>query len=167
MHVQLLKLHTPRDSNQEVNRVTTVLEPDTATDDMYSQYTEVILTGSVQAESREADITGWESEFHDTLTKDVGTADLAEFKMDTGDHPTISQALYNTLQSLVDIVNKELRWLKDKGFIRESDSSWSSPMVTVKMPDGSVRICIDFKAINSITIHSRSICPGSRKSLSK
>ena len=90
VHVQQLKLHTTRESNQDVRRVTTVLEPDSANDTMDNQYIEVTLTGRAQTESREADIKGWEKEFHDTLTKDLGTTELAKFKIDTGDHPPIS-----------------------------------------------------------------------------
>ena len=76
---------------------------------MDSQYAEVKLTGIAQTESRETDVKGWESEFQDTLTKDPCTTDLAQFKIDTGEHPPISQAPYNAPQSLVESVNKELK----------------------------------------------------------
>ena len=75
-----------------MRKVTTVLEPNSANDTMDKQYIEVTLMGKARAESREADIKGWKKEFHDILTKDPGTTDLAKFKIDTGDHPPISQA---------------------------------------------------------------------------
>ena len=48
-------------------------------------------------------------------------------------------------------VDKELQWLKEKGYIRESISSWASLILTVHKPDGTGRLCIDFKAINTVT----------------
>ena len=53
-------------------------------------------------------------------------------------------------QSLIESVNKELDWLKSKGYIRPSESPWTSPMVTVHKPDGTARLCVDFKAINMV-----------------
>ena len=38
-----------------------------------------------------------------------------------------------------------------KGYIRASESPWTSPMVTVRKPDGTAHLCVDFKAINQIT----------------
>ena len=39
----------------------------------------------------------------------------------------------------------------DKGVIQPSDSPWSSPIVLAKKKDGSVRFCIDFRKVNSVT----------------
>jgi len=36
--------------------------------------------------------------------------------------------------------------------VRESDSPWASPMVVVKKPNGKVRICIEYKRLNAITV---------------
>ena len=132
--------------------MTTVLEPDSSTDTMEQQYAEANVIGRVETETREADISSWEKEFADILTKEPGLTTLAQFRIDTGQHRPICQGPYNTPHALRESVNKELEWLRQKGYIRESNSSWASPMVTVRKPDGSARLCIDFKAINALAI---------------
>ena len=151
VHVQLLKLYTPRQEEPIVRRVTTVLEPDTSTDSMYQQYTESTVKGKVETETREADISSWKKDFADILTKEPGLTTLAQFRIDTGRHPPICQGPYNTPHALRNSDNNELEWLREKGYIQESTSSWVSPKVTVRKPDGTARLCIDFKAINAVT----------------
>ena len=136
VHIQLLKLYTPREPDQIVRRVISVLELDTNNDSMEDQYAEAKVTGKVDSDSREADIGRWESEFADTLTKEQGLTDLVQFKIETGLHPPICQGPYNTPQALLGSVDKELAWLKERGYIREINSNWAFPMVTVR--DGSV-----------------------------
>ena len=49
-------------------------------------------------------------------------------------------------------------WLKDnlaKGFIRPSSSPAASPLLFVKKPGGKLRLCMDYRALNSITIKNR------------
>ena len=151
VHIQLLKAYKPRQEEHQVCRVTSVLEPETEDDTMENQYAEAKVTGKVDSDSREEDIVAWESDFADILTKEPGLTKLVQFRIETGLHPPISQGPYNTPQTLIASVNKELEWLRQKGFIRESSSNWASPMVTVRKPDGTARLCIDFKAINAIT----------------
>jgi hypothetical protein len=42
--------------------------------------------------------------------------------------------------------------MKDAGMIIDSKSPWCSPVRLVKKPDGSIRICIDFRKVNNCTI---------------
>ena len=60
----------------------------------------------------------------------------------------------------------ELKALKDyidnmvaKGFIRPSKSPFGSPVLFVKKPDGSLRLCVDYRKLNDITIKNRYALP--------
>lgn len=45
--------------------------------------------------------------------------------------------------------------LLDKGVIRRSNSEYASPIILVKKRDGSDRLCVDFRALNRVTVKDR------------
>ena len=47
---------------------------------------------------------------------------------------------------------KTLMEMKAAGMIVDSKSPWCSPVRLVKKPDGSVRICVDYRRLNNVTI---------------
>jgi hypothetical protein len=50
------------------------------------------------------------------------------------------------------------KWIDEnlsKGFIRESDSQVGSPIMFMKKKDGSNRLCVDYWALNTVTIKNR------------
>ncbi len=51
-----------------------------------------------------------------------------------------------------DVVEREVQSMLDLGVIEPSKSPYSSPIVLVTKKDGSVRFCIDFRRLNSITV---------------
>jgi len=46
----------------------------------------------------------------------------------------------------------QLDELLQTGFIRSSVSPWSTPVLIVKNKNGTLRLCINFKDLNKITI---------------
>jgi hypothetical protein len=46
----------------------------------------------------------------------------------------------------------QLQDLLDKGFIRPSASSWGCPALFVKKKDNSLRLCVDYRPLNVVTI---------------
>nr|GFC60092.1 retrotransposon protein, putative [Tanacetum cinerariifolium] len=49
----------------------------------------------------------------------------------------------------------QLQELLERGFIRLSVSPWGAPSLFVKKKDGSMRLCIDYRKLNKITIRNR------------
>ncbi|XP_019056849.1 PREDICTED: uncharacterized protein LOC104803430 [Tarenaya hassleriana] len=49
----------------------------------------------------------------------------------------------------------EMAELMETGFIRPSVSPWGAPVLFVKKKDGSMRLCIDYRGLNQVTIKNR------------
>ena len=70
----------------------------------------------------------------------------------TEDVPPIKQHAYRYSPQLQEVVNKEVDSMLEGNIVRPSSSSWSSPVVLAPKKDGTVRFCIDYRRLNSVTI---------------
>ena len=52
-------------------------------------------------------------------------------------------------------LHKQPQELLEKGFICPSYSPWGAPMLFVKKKDGSMRLCIDYRELNKVTIKNK------------
>ena len=52
-------------------------------------------------------------------------------------------------------LKEQLKDLLDKGFIRPSVSPWGAPVLFVRKKDGSLRMCIDYRQLNKVTIKNK------------
>ena len=54
----------------------------------------------------------------------------------------------------------QLQELVDKGFIRPSMSPWGAPVLFVKKKDSTMRLCIDYRKLNQVTVKNKYMLPG-------
>src|SRR5574344_1329929 len=52
-------------------------------------------------------------------------------------------------------LKEELRALLAKGYIRPSSAPWGAPVLFVDKKDGTKRLCVDYRALNEVTIKNK------------
>ena len=79
-----------------------------------------------------------------------------EFSIETypGTGP-ISIAPYRMSPTELAELKKQLQELLEKQFIRPSVSPWGAPVLLVKKKDESMRLCVDYRQLNKVTIKNR------------
>lgn len=79
-----------------------------------------------------------------------------EFAIDLapGTEP-VSKAPYRMAPVEMKELATQLKDLLDKGVIRPSVSPWGAPVLFVKKKDGSMRLCIDYRELNKLTIKNK------------
>ncbi|KAJ0477035.1 putative nucleotidyltransferase, Ribonuclease H [Helianthus annuus] len=79
-----------------------------------------------------------------------------EFRIDIipGAAP-IARAPYRLAPTEMKELRTQLDELLAKGFIKPSSSPWGAPVLFVKKKDGSMRLCIDYRELNKVTIKNR------------
>ncbi|OAY70091.1 Transposon Tf2-9 polyprotein [Ananas comosus] len=68
----------------------------------------------------------------------------------------ISKAPYRMAPAELKELKAQLQDLLDKGFVQPSVSPWGAPVLFVKKKDGSLRLCVDYRELNKVTIKNRS-----------
>ncbi|GKE64349.1 putative reverse transcriptase domain-containing protein [Tanacetum coccineum] len=79
-----------------------------------------------------------------------------EFRIDLipGALPVVKSP-YRLAPSEMSELSNQLKELQEKGFIRPSHSPWEAPVLFVKKKDGAMRMCIDYRELNKLTIKNR------------
>lgn len=111
--------------------------------------TEAALT-SQQTQALKTFSSQWASIFakHES---DYGRTDAVQHQIPTGLAPPIRERYRPVPPTLYREMKSLLQGMLDAGVIRESKSPWSAPVVLVHKRDGSLRFCVDYRKLNSIT----------------
>jgi hypothetical protein len=56
-------------------------------------------------------------------------------------------------------LKEHIKELLEKGFIRPSSSLWEAPVIFVPKNDGTQRLCVDYHALNEVTVKNKYLLP--------
>jgi transposase InsO family protein len=65
-----------------------------------------------------------------------------------------NRATYRQSAAELEELKKQLDEMLEQGFIRPSQSPFGAPVIFVKKKDGTLRLCVDYRALNSITVRN-------------
>jgi hypothetical protein len=75
------------------------------------------------------------------------------------DTTPISKRVYRVSGPELVELKKKMDELLEKGYIRPSTSPWAAPVLFVEKKDGTKRMCIDYRALNEVTMKNMYPCP--------
>ena len=91
-------------------------------------------------------------EFPEVFSDLPGKTELCKLRIDTGDALPVALRPYRPPDRMKEGVREEVEKLLELGVAEPSFSPWVSPVVPVPKKDGSLRICVDFRRLNSVTV---------------
>lgn len=82
---------------------------------------------------------------------DFGRTGIVQHRIPTGDAAPIRDRFRPLPPTLYKDMKTLLAGMLKNNVIRESSSPWASPIVLVRKKDGSLRFCVDYRKLNSVT----------------
>ncbi len=117
-----------------------------------SEYPKDIILDSGLTFDQKQEIVHVVSEFHEILNDVPGKTDTISHSIRlTSDVPFRIRQYPLPVHAIQEVDNEIDQMLKN-GIIRPSNSPYASPMTVVKKKDGKIRLCIDFRKLNALTV---------------
>ena len=144
VHINTLKACVEREG--KVRRLTVVAESEE------EELAGCLSLAEVCPEFNKGDIDKLLEEFPHVLRNEPGNTGSAELKIEMVDEVPVQLAPYRIPDKLKLGVKAELDGLLEAEIISSSTSPYASPIVPVTKPDGSVRMCVDYRKLNEKTV---------------
>ena len=97
--------------------------------------------------------------YKDVIMDTPGLTTALEHTIDTKDASPIRTAQYRLAPAWKEQLREEISALRAAGILEPSLSPWSSPILPVRKKEGGIRLCVDFRRINTITVPDPYLMP--------
>ena len=67
----------------------------------------------------------------------------------------INRAMFRYSRPELEEMKTQLQYLVERQLIRPSTSPWGFPVLFVRKANGTLRMCVDYRALNKLTVHNR------------
>uniref|UniRef100_A0A1I7U677 RNA-directed DNA polymerase n=1 Tax=Caenorhabditis tropicalis TaxID=1561998 RepID=A0A1I7U677_9PELO len=115
----------------------------------------VDLSHAKVSEEERAQLAKLIDEFHDVFSKnsyDLGSSETEPVHIYTNTEVPVKGRPYRVPVKYQAELEKHINSLLRSSRITESNTPWTSPIVLVKKKNGSLRVCLDFRKLNEVTI---------------
>ncbi|MCM8922225.1 MAG: hypothetical protein LC540_19555, partial [Candidatus Thiodiazotropha sp.] len=85
-------------------------------------------------------------------SSDLGRCERVQHRIHTGDAIPVRQPARRLPFGKRIVEQQEIHKMLEKGVIEPFNSPWSSPIVLVTKKDGSIRFCVDYRVLNTLTV---------------
>ena len=186
-HFNLLKKYETREETDKISAsslvvgsVGVVAEADEGTQEFEDKSNEILTPSIVQSEfigdvhicdslseQQQSQAQTLINDFHDVFTDVPSKTNVLCHDITLTTDTPVFVKQYPLPYSQRDTIIKETQSMLSMGIIERSVSDYCSPVVLVKKKDGSVRFCIDYRKLNSVTVSDAEPIPNQEELLTR
>jgi len=112
---------------------------------------DVIVSPQLSAEQRNQ-VKDLLIEYKEIFSDVPKVTHLIEHKVELTETEPVKRKPYPIPYKMQEVIDKEIEDMLAMGIIERSEAPYTSPLVLVKKPDGSYRVCVNFKDLNKIIV---------------
>ena len=116
---------------------------------------------------QQSDVKQLLSEFQDIFSDVPSITNLGEHEINLTTAEPLRGKAYPLPHAMRETLDKEIDSMLAMGVIESSASAYASPIVMVKKPDGSTRVCVDYRRLNKITVFDPEPMPSAEEIFAK
>ena len=115
-------------------------------------YQDVLVNPELEVQMQ-AEIRHLLAEFQDVFSDVPKVTNLGQHSIKLTSTEPIRSKAYPLPYALREEIDKEIDSMLASGIIEPSTAPYASPIVVVKKPDGTNRICVDYRKLNKVTVY--------------